>query len=253
MDTVTPSLQAPFVIANWKMHGCYDTNRQLLDGLHLSSGRRSAVTVVLCPPFVYLSQLQELLDGSGLALGAQDLSDQPHGAYTGEVSAAMLVDCGCSYVIVGHSERRICYGEDDESIRRKLNLACTVGLCPVLCVGETAEQRQQGQAYQVVGQQLKALQEIVGAPYLVAYEPVWAIGSKQACAADRVAEMHGFIHRCLTQLGQTEVAVLYGGSIKPANAASIFAVAGVDGGLVGGASLQADDFLAICDALPAGA
>ena len=105
----------------------------------------------------------------------------------------------------------------------------------------------------MVGQQLKALQEIVGAPCLVAYEPVWAIGSKQACAPDRVAEMHGFIHRCLTQLGQTEAAVLYGGSVKPANAASIFAVAGVDGGLVGGASLQADDFLAICDAVPAGA
>ena len=241
-------MHPPFVIANWKMNGCLRDNRALLAGIKPQGFRPSSMTVVICPPFVYLPQLVQLLDGSGMVLGAQDLSDQSQGAYTGEVSAAMLADCGCSYVIVGHSERRIVYGEDDDAIRRKLSLACEAGLCPILCVGETGAQRRAGQARQAVTAQLGVLEAIAGAPCLIAYEPVWAIGAGRACAPEQVAEMHCFIRQRSASLDQKKPIVLYGGSVKPSNVKALFALAEVDGGLIGGASLQADDFLAICKA-----
>ena len=243
-----PDPHPPLLIANWMLNGCHRDNREWAVRFTSAWPPGQAPAIVDCPPFVYVSQLLEYLEGRGISVGAQNVSEHDHGAYTGEVSASMLADCGCSYVIVGHSERRTLYGESDAVIRNKLECARAAGLCPVLCVGESDRQRREGHAQETVAQQLEVLDAMNDTPFLIAYEPLWAIGSGQVCAPAEVKDMHHFIRRCLQASGRQAAGVLYGGSVKADNAQALFMTPGVDGGLIGGASLRAEDFLAICHA-----
>jgi triosephosphate isomerase len=228
------------------MNGSLAANRVLLGGLSAVPG----VDVAVCVPYPYLVQAQAMLEG--IALGAQDVSEYVEGAYTGEVSAAMLRDVGCVYTIVGHSERRALFAEDDLQTGRKAAAALAAGLVPIVCVGETLVEREEGRVMAVIGRQLGAVLEVVGAAALgstvIAYEPIWAIGSGRPATVAQVADVHIAIRGWLRSHGVAAegVRILYGGSVKPDNAHELFAAAGVDGGLVGGASLVADDFLAIC-------
>lgn len=228
------------------MNGSLAANRLLLGGLSAVPG----VDVAVCVPYPYLAQAQAMLEG--IALGAQDVSEYVEGAYTGEVSAAMLRDFGCIYTIVGHSERRALFAEDDLQVGRKAEAALAAGLVPIVCVGETLAERDEGRVMTVIGRQLGAVLEVVGAAALgsavIAYEPVWAIGSGRPAMVEQIAEVHVAIRGWLRDHGVSAdwVRILYGGSVKPDNAHELFAAAGVDGGLVGGASLVADDFLAVC-------
>ena len=230
------------------MNGSLAANRVLLEGLSVQPG----VEVVLCVPYPYLAQLQER--PAGLMLGAQDVSEHVAGAYTGEVSVSMLADFGCRYVIVGHSERRALFGEDDLMVGRKARAALEGGLVPIVCVGETLAERDSGAVLQVIGRQLAAVREVLGAEAMgemvIAYEPVWAIGSGRSATVEQVAEVHRDIRAWLRGQGIAAggVRILYGGSVKPDNARALFAAEDVDGGLIGGASLVAGDFMAICRA-----
>ncbi len=236
------------VAGNWKMNGSLAANRALLGGLAEVSG----VEVAVCVPYPYLAQLQER--PAGLGLGAQDVSEYSAGAYTGEVSASMLAEFGCRYVIVGHSERRALFADDDATVGRKALSALQAGLVPIVCVGETLAEREAGQVMSVLGRQLGAVLEVLGAAQLgrvvLAYEPVWAIGSGRSASAAQVGEVHAGIRDWLGARGvaANAVRILYGGSVKADNAAEIFAVRHVDGGLIGGASLIAPEFMAICHA-----
>jgi len=246
-------MRRPLVIANWKMHGDAEANRGLVVSflnLRRDRGETGGAECVICPPFPYLLQVTELLASSDVALGAQDCSHSDAGAYTGEVAAAMLADCGCSWVIVGHSERRQYHQESDALIAAKLVAAQRAGLRPVLCVGETREQREAGEAEAVVREQLLGgladqgdLQHVV-----VAYEPVWAIGTGLTATPELAQEMHAHVRAVLRDLDGRHadaVRLLYGGSVKADNAASLFAEADIDGALVGGASLDAEAFAAV--------
>ena len=236
------------VAGNWKMNGSLAANRELLRSLSAVSG----VEMVICAPFPYLAQLQKRPEG--LALGAQDVSEFEEGAYTGEVSAAMLAEFGCSYVIVGHSERRALFGEGDALVGRKAVAVLAHGMVPVVCVGETLAEREAGEVMSVIGRQLGAVFDVLGRASMrkvvVAYEPVWAIGAGRSASVEQVAAVHGDIRAWLEANGIAgdEVRILYGGSLKPENAAALFAVPNVDGGLIGGASLIGEDFMAICRA-----
>ena len=210
-----------------------------------------AADLLVCPPATLLAEARGALDGSGIALGAQDCSAREPGAHTGDIAAAMLVDAGCGYVIVGHSERRADHGEGDELVRVKAEAVQVAGLTAIVCVGETADERDAGRAHAVVGGQLDGSlpESATAANTVVAYEPVWAIGTGQTPAADEVAELLGFMReRIAVRFGKTGVGIrlLYGGSLKSSNAVELMAVAHVDGALVGGASLAADEFWAIC-------
>jgi triosephosphate isomerase len=248
-------MRQPLVAGNWKMNGSLDNVRELLAGI--SSGVSSAMKaeVAVCPPYVYLAEVQKRLAGSGVAWGAQNLASETSGAYTGEVAASMLLDFACKYVIVGHSERRSYYGENDALVARKYALARAAGLKPILCVGETLEEREKGVTEDVVGRQLDAVIELEGVASLadgvVAYEPVWAIGTGVTASPEQAQEVHAFI-RSRVAAHSAEVAdglqILYGGSMKPDNARELIAKPDIDGGLIGGASLKAEDFLAICRA-----
>jgi triosephosphate isomerase len=226
------------VAGNWKMHGSREANRALLDALVAAD-----VAGAVCVPFPYLSQVSERLRGTRLAWGAQTLSEHASGAYTGEVSAAMLGDFGCRYVLVGHSERRQLFGEGDAQVAAKFAAARAAGITPILCVGETLQEREAGRTQEVVARQLDAVlaQGALGDAVL-AYEPVWAIGTGRTASPAQAQEVHAFLRR---RVG-ADTAILYGGSVKPANAAAIFAEPDVDGGLIGGASLVAVDFIALC-------
>ena len=235
------------------MHGRLDGNRALLEGVREAAGLSCQVAV--CVPFPYLAQAQSVLAGTPVAWGAQNLSEQAQGAFTGEVSAAMLQDFGCRYVLVGHSERRSIYGETDVLVAEKFAAALGAGLCPVLCVGETLEQRDAGKTIEVVSAQLDAVLNRVGVAAfsgaVVAYEPVWAIGTGRTATSAQAQEVHAAIRAQIAK-GDAKVAdglqILYGGSVKPGNAAELFAMPDIDGGLIGGASLVASDFLSICTA-----
>jgi triosephosphate isomerase len=241
------------VAGNWKMNGSLAANgalmRALVDGL--SSGARAEVAV--CVPSPYLAQVAEFTRSSGIALGAQNLSEHVSGAYTGEVSAAMLKEFGCSFVIVGHSERRALYGETNAQVAAKLVAAATAGLVPVACVGETWPEREAGATESVVGAQLDALLDTAApthwASAVIAYEPVWAIGTGKTATPAEAQAVHAFI-RARIAARYPEIAagirILYGGSVGAASAAGLFACADIDGGLVGGASLKATDFIAVC-------
>lgn len=239
------------VAGNWKMNGSLAANRDLLDGLVSVPGTEVAV----CVPYPYLAQAQQR--PAGVALGAQDVSEYGAGAYTGEVSAAMLMEFGCRYAIVGHSERRALFGEDDATAGRKAGAALRAGLVPIVCVGETLAERDDGRVMEVIGRQLAAVREVLGVAAMgeivLAYEPVWAIGTGRSASVAQVAEVHAAIRAWLKAHDVARgVRILYGGSVKPDNAAAIFAVADVDGGLIGGASLVAADFMAICRAAAGG-
>jgi triosephosphate isomerase len=246
----------PLVAGNWKMHGSRAENAALLEGLLHGKQAESAVEVLVCPPFVYLHEASRILKSSHIALGAQSVCAESVGAFTGEVSASMLKDVGCQYVIVGHSERRAVYREDDALVARKFVAAQSQGLTPVLCVGETLEERESEKTFAVISRQLSAVLDVTGvtalATAVIAYEPVWAIGTGKNASAEQAQEVHAFIRAEVAKRDATiagGVRILYGGSVKAANAREIFAMADVDGGLVGGASLKADEFLKICAAV----
>jgi triosephosphate isomerase (TIM) len=242
------------VIGNWKMNGSLEKTRLLVEGLRDELQGLDSVGYGICPPFPYLGLAASLKADSALALGAQNLSAQAAGAYTGEVSGAMLKDVGCSFVLVGHSERRSLYGETDEVVVAKLKAALEQGLMPVLCVGETLAEREAQQAELVVGNQLGAAVHGLGVELVqqlvIAYEPVWAIGTGKTASPEEAQAMHAYIRACLQNCGiaAESVSILYGGSVNAANAAGLFAQADIDGALVGGASLEVSGFLAICRA-----
>lgn len=243
------------VAGNWKMNGSRRLAREIIAGLKDGGIDRLQTRVAICPPFVYLEQVTALADGLPVAIGAQNLGDHEGGAYTGEVSAAMLADIGCRYAIVGHSERRTLYGEGDGTVARKFELALFAGLTPILCVGETLEQRDAGRTDAVVEAQLRAVISHAGTAAftgaVVAYEPVWAIGTGRNASPAQAQGVHRLIRDTIAAGDATIAAalpILYGGSVKPDNAGELFAMEDIDGGLIGGASLDADDFLAICRA-----
>ena len=225
------------VAGNWKMHGSRESIRALLDAVVAGAGAAAAQCAV-CPPFPYLAQVAERLRGTAVALGAQNASEHASGAYTGEVSVAMLAEFGCRYVIVGHSERRQLYGETDAQVAAKFAAVRSGGLMPILCVGETLAEREAGRTEEVVARQLGAVKFERG---VLAYEPVWAIGTGRNATPEQAQEVHAFLRNRVP----ADTPILYGGSVKPQNAAAIFAMPDVDGGLIGGASLVAADFLAI--------
>ena len=250
-------MRRALVAGNWKMFGSKASVASLLDGLSAGAAKIRESEIAVCPPFVYLGEVQARLTGGTIAWGAQDVCQfSGTGAYTGEVSAEMLLDFDCRYAIVGHSERRTLFGEDDALVARKAVVAYQAGLRPIVCVGELLEERESGLTEAVVGRQLDALLDADhGLDALrngvVAYEPVWAIGTGRTATPEQAQEVHAFIRGRLAANSAAVaegVRVLYGGSMNPKNAAELVAQPDIDGGLIGGASLKADDFLAVCSA-----
>ena len=236
------------VLGNWKMHGNQAENARLLSALLAAPRAATSTQMGVCVPFPYLAQAALALTGSNIAWGAQDISVHAQGAFTGEVSGAMLRDFSCHYVLVGHSERRAMHAESDQLVADKARAALAAGLTPVVCVGESLAERDAGQAVAVITRQLAPVLGL-GADavrkMVVAYEPVWAIGTGRTASPEQAQEVHAAIRAALKGVGAEQVQILYGGSVKAANAASLFAMPDIDGALVGGASLVAEDFLAI--------
>jgi triosephosphate isomerase len=246
------TMRQPLVAGNWKMNGSLDSIKSLVEGIKAGKDAVTTAEMAVCPPFVYVARVAEMLAGTKIAVGAQDVSDQEAGAFTGEVAPGMLTDIGCKYVIVGHSERRSLYGESDEFTAGKFAAARKAGLVPILCVGELLEEREQGVTEAVVARQLDAVIKLEGIAALgdavIAYEPVWAIGTGKTATPEQAQEVHAFIRGKLATLDADiaeKVQILYGGSMNAGNAADLLAMSDIDGGLIGGASLKADDFLAI--------
>jgi triosephosphate isomerase (TIM) len=248
-------MRKPLVAGNWKMNGSLESVRTLLAGIKSGISDVQNAEVAVCPPYVYLAETEKLLQGSGIGWGGQDLSTESSGAFTGEIAVSMLQDFGCQYVIVGHSERRTYHAESDELVAKKYAVARAAGLVPILCVGETLEERESGITEQVVARQLDALIDMEGVEALkdgvIAYEPVWAIGTGKTASPEQAQEVHAFIRGRVAEKS-AEVAdgvrILYGGSMKPDNAKELIGKPDIDGGLIGGASLKAEDFLGICTA-----
>ena len=248
-------MRQKLVAGNWKMFGSLKSNLSLLQDVAAGVSGLRGTSVAVCVPFPYLAQAQSVLTGTAVSWGAQNLNEQVQGAFTGEVSASMLQDFACRYVLVGHSERRAIYGELDTLVAEKFAAALASGLSPILCVGETLAQREAGKTVEVVAAQIDAVLKRVGVAAfsgaVVAYEPVWAIGTGRTASAEQAQEVHAAI-RAQIAAADAQVAeglqILYGGSVKPGNAEELFAMADIDGGLIGGASLVAADFLAICRA-----
>ncbi|MBT3047745.1 MAG: triose-phosphate isomerase [Candidatus Thiodiazotropha sp. (ex Clathrolucina costata)] len=248
-------MRRPLVAGNWKMNGSLESVRSLLEGIKQGVGDVKNAEVAVCPPFIYIPEVVQLLSGSDVAWGGQDLSTESSGAYTGEVAASMLNDFGCKYVIVGHSERRTYHTESDQLVAKKFAAARAAGLAPILCIGETLEEREAGITNQVVARQLDAVIELEGVDALadgvIAYEPVWAIGTGKTATPDQAQEVHAFIRSRVADKSSSvadQLRILYGGSMKPGNAAELIGKPDIDGGLIGGASLKAEDFLGICTA-----
>jgi triosephosphate isomerase len=248
-------MRQPLIAGNWKMNGTKASVQKLLAGVVAGAGAVRSSEIAVCPPFPFLQMAHDALAGSQVRLGAQNCSTEESGAFTGEVSAAMLADFGCQYVICGHSERRALYGEDDAMIARKLAAAHAKGVKPILCVGETLDERESGQTESVIGSQLDGIIAAGGIETFgvieIAYEPVWAIGTGKTATPDQAQEVHAFIRGRLAALSKPiaeGVRILYGGSMKASNAPELLAQPDIDGGLIGGASLDADDFLAIARA-----
>lgn len=248
-------MNIPLLAGNWKMNG----SRASIDALlgDLKAGiQNSAIEIAVFPPFPYLQQTADLLIDSSILWGAQNLCAEEKGAFTGEVSAAMLTDFKCQFVIVGHSERRLYYGEDDRLIARKCQKALEHGLTPILCVGETEEEKQKGLTEAVIGRQLLSVVEEVGVEaflkIVLAYEPVWAIGTGLSASCDEAEAAHAFLKYKISEKSAIvagKMRVLYGGSLKANNAAALFKMPNIDGGLVGGASLDSEEFLQIAEIL----
>ncbi|MDH3388716.1 MAG: triose-phosphate isomerase [Gammaproteobacteria bacterium] len=243
-------MRSVLIAGNWKMNGNMQSVIELVEGI--KAGDPGKAKLAVCPPAVYLMKVGGMLDDSGIALGSQNVCDHESGAYTGEISAAMLKECGCRYAIVGHSERRSHYLESDQLVAARFAMAIAVGLTPILCVGETLLEREQGVTEAVVARQLDAVIELSGiggiAGSVIAYEPVWAIGTGKVASPEQAQAVHAFIRGKLAAVDSEiakRVQILYGGSMNPSNAAELLSQADIDGGLIGGASLKADDFLAI--------
>lgn len=244
-------MRRKFIAGNWKMNGSSASNGALLTEL-VAADAAAQCDVAVCVPFPYLAQCAQLLSGSGIALGAQDVSVQASGAYTGEVSAAMLAEFKCAYVIVGHSERRAYHGETDATVARKAGAALVAGIIPIVCVGETLDEREAGHTEKVVFRQIDAVLEILApqdiARIIVAYEPVWAIGTGKTATPEMAQQVHAALRSRIASRDASAAAgarILYGGSMKPDNAADLMAMPDIDGGLIGGAALKAMDFLSI--------
>jgi triosephosphate isomerase (TIM) len=241
----------PLVAGNWKMNGTTGSLGEVERLVDMLAGSQAACDVMICPPATLIAPMARAIASSRVRLGGQDCHSQPKGAHTGDISAEMLHDAGCSAVIVGHSERRADHGESDATVRAKAAAAHRAGLTAIICIGETLEEREAGRTLDIVAGQLDGSLPDSVAPEntVVAYEPVWAIGTGRTPTRDQVAEVHGAIRAALRdRLGEGPgegVAILYGGSVKPDNAGELMAVADVDGALVGGASLKADDFMGI--------
>jgi triosephosphate isomerase len=244
------------VAANWKMNGSLESVRVLCGALTEGISNETLAEVTVCPSFVFLPELSEKFNGTDIKLGAQNVSHQEEGAYTGEVSASMLVDYGCEYVIVGHSERRMHYHETDARVAEKFCATQLKGMTPILCVGELLEERESDNTETVIARQLDAVVDRVGidafSNAVIAYEPVWAIGTGQTATPDQAQQVHRFIRLRLAKHNKTiadSIRILYGGSVKADNATQLFTMKDIDGGLIGGASLVAEDFLSICHAV----
>ena len=244
-------MRRSLIVGNWKLNGTKGESGRLAKAVLDGVGGKD-VDVAVCAPFVYLSELSGMLKGHDLELGAQNVADHDSGAYTGEISAEMLTEVGCKYVIVGHSERREYYGDSNESVAARFCQAIEAGIIPILCVGETLEQREQDQTFQVIDAQLEAVIEKAGIGTFnqasIAYEPVWAIGTGKTASPEQAEEVHQHIRQLMADKN-AEIAeklpIIYGGSVKPNNAESLFSMPDIDGALIGGASLIADDFISI--------
>ena len=245
-------MRRPIVAGNWKLHGSRTENARLVEDIMAQLPAKAPAQCIVCPPYVYLQEIARTVRGSTVQLGAQDVCAEAQGAFTGEVSAAMLKDVGCEYVIVGHSERRLIFREGDQLVARKFQAAQSRQLIPILCVGEQLADRDANRTMDVIARQLDPVLELSGidafANAVIAYEPVWAIGTGRNATPEQAQEVHAFI-RARLQARNAKIAaetrILYGGSVKAGNAAELFAQPDVDGGLIGGASLKADEFLAI--------
>ena len=249
-------MRTRFVIGNWKLNGVLARNALLLDALKTGVIAKVGVSCGVCVPAPYLAQVREALTGSMVDWGAQDVSRFESGAYTGEVSAAMVAEFGSRYTLVGHSERRAIFGESDEVVSSKFGLALKAALIPILCVGESLAERENGRTEEVVWRQLQAIIAMHGVANLskaiLAYEPVWAIGTGKTASPGQAEEVHGFLRGKVSGLGKSvgnDLTILYGGSVKKSNAAELFGMPNIDGGLIGGASLVAEEFLGIWNAL----
>ena len=248
-------MRQPLVAGNWKMNGSRESVASLLDGVKAGIGDVKVAEVAVCPPAVFIPETQARLAGTPVGWGGQDLSVHEKGAYTGELAASMLRDFGCSYVIIGHSERRTYHAEGDELVAEKYEAALNGGLIPIFCIDETLDEREGGITEEVVARQVDAVIERLGVAALakgvIAYEPVWAIGTGKTATPDQAQQVHGFI-RSRVAASDAAVAegvrILYGGSMNAGNAEELLAQPDIDGGLIGGASLKAEDFLAICRA-----
>ena len=248
-------MRRPLIAGNWKMNGTKAEAADLLRGIVAGAGAMQKVEIAVCPPFPYLQIVEEMLSGTAIAWGSQDVSREEAGAFTGQVSAAMLKDFGCRYAIVGHSERRQFNGETDAIIARKYARAVALGITPILCVGETLDERESGKTEEVVANHIDGVMNLGGveafAAGVVAYEPVWAIGTGVTATPAQAQEVHAFLRERVAAKNKDIAAglrILYGGSMKPENALELIGQPDIDGGLIGGASLKAADFLAICKA-----
>jgi len=248
-------MRQSLVVGNWKMNGSKESIQTLLAAVKQGLGDDVKTQVGVCPPFIYIPYVSELLKDSQIAWGAQNVSQQNSGAFTGETEINMLADFGCTYVIVGHSERRSLYGESDSLVAEKFAKTQSIGLTPILCVGELLEEREAGNTEQVVARQLDAVIDSQGVEVLekavIAYEPVWAIGTGKTATPQQAQDVHAFIRQRIAEKNAAiaeKVQILYGGSVKGANAKELFAMTDIDGGLIGGASLKADEFVTICQA-----
>lgn len=248
-------MRGKLVVGNWKMNGNTLQNQQLLDMIVPEIKALVNMASAVCVPYPYLAMTQKILQSTQITWGAQNVSHYDLGAYTGEVAAEMLVDLGCYYVIVGHSERRALFGEDNQTVALKFRKTQSVGLIPILCVGETLAQREIGETERVIAEQLDTVVNLVGidafAKAVIAYEPVWAIGTGKTASPDQAQNVHTFIRNRLASHNPdlaSKIQILYGGSVKSNNAADLFAMPDIDGGLIGGASLIANEFISICKA-----
>lgn len=248
-------MRKPIIAGNWKMNGSRSSIKELLDGIKAGMGDVKSAEVAVCAPAIYLADVSEQLAGSKVAWGGQNLSTEAKGAFTGEISADMLLDFKSEYVIVGHSERRTLYGETDELVAEKFEVARQAGLKPILCIGESLEERESGVTNDVCSRQINAVIERSGVEALadgvIAYEPIWAIGTGKTATPEMAQETHAAIRKLIADKDASvaeQVRIQYGGSMNAGNAAELLAMDDIDGGLIGGASLKAEDFLAICKA-----
>lgn len=241
------------VAGNWKMYGNRAANEHLIDFIKAHYQPKPHLQCVLFPPFIYIPQVQQLLQHSNIQWGAQNLSESEPGAYTGEIAASMLVDYGCKYVLIGHSERRLLFSENNEHIALKFSQALRYNLIPILCIGETLEQRESGRTLEIISNQLNSVLHLSSGVQgfqkaVIAYEPVWAIGTGKTASPDIAQEVHQFIRKIIAEKNEAianALTILYGGSVKPSNAKALFSMPDIDGGLIGGSSLNTHEFMEI--------